>query len=54
MATGEAAGVAAAISVADGVPPRAVEIAKLQAALRRLGVDLDLLQRWGVSPERLD
>lgn len=54
MATGEAAGVAAAVSVADGVPPRAVDVAKVQLGLRKLGVDLDLLQRWGVSPERLD
>ncbi len=54
MATGQAAGVAAAVSVADGVLPRAVDVVKVQAGLRRVGADLDLLQRWGPSPERLD
>jgi FAD-dependent oxidoreductase family protein len=53
MATGEAAGVAAAVSVADGVPPRAVDVAKVQRGLGRLGVDLQLLQKLGPSPERL-
>ena len=54
MATGEAAGVAAAVAVADGAPPRRVEIAKVQRGLRTLWVDLDLLLRLGPTPERLD
>jgi hypothetical protein len=54
MATGEAAGVAAAIVVADGVKPRAVDVTKVQHHLRALGVDLDLLRRLGPSPDRLE
>ena len=54
MATGEAAGVAAAVAVADGMPPRRAEIAKIQRGLRTLGVDLDLLLRLGPTPERLE
>ena len=54
MATGEAAGVAAAVVAADTVPPRSVDVAKVQAGLRKLGVDLDLLQRLGPTPERLE
>lgn len=40
MATGQAAGVAAAIAVEEGVPVRKVPIAKVQAALRALGMPL--------------
>jgi hypothetical protein len=54
MATGEAAGVAAAVAVADGVPPRRVDVAKVQRGLRALGVDLDLLLRLGPMPDRLE
>jgi hypothetical protein len=54
MAAGEAAGVAAAIAVADGVKPRAVDVTKVQHNLRALGVDLDLLRRLGPSPGRLE
>ena len=38
--TGQAAGVAAAVAVAQGVQPRAVDIARVQAALQRQGVYL--------------
>jgi hypothetical protein len=38
--TGQAAGVAAALSVARGVEPRAVDITELQSALRKQGVYL--------------
>jgi 2-polyprenyl-6-methoxyphenol hydroxylase-like FAD-dependent oxidoreductase len=38
--TGQAAGVAAALAIAQGVQPRAVEIARLQEALRAQGVYL--------------
>jgi succinate dehydrogenase/fumarate reductase flavoprotein subunit len=54
MASGVAAGVAAALSVQAGVPPRHVDIRAVQAKLRTLGVDLDLLGRLGPSPERLE
>jgi hypothetical protein len=54
MATGEAAGVAAAVAVAGGRTPREVDVREVQAGLRRLGVDLDLLGRLGPSPERLE
>jgi hypothetical protein len=54
MATGEAAGVAAAVAVASGVPPRRADVAKIQHGLRTLGVDLDLLLRLGPTPERLE
>jgi hypothetical protein len=40
MATGQAAGVAAAIAVEDGVPVRRVPVAKIQAALRDIGMPL--------------
>ena len=40
MATGQAAGVAAAIAVEEGVPVRKVSIAKVQAALRAMGMPL--------------
>lgn len=40
MATGQAAGVAAAIAVEERVPVRGVPIAKVQAALRALGMPL--------------
>jgi hypothetical protein len=40
MATGQAAGVAAAIAVEEGVPVRKVPVAKVQAALRELGMPL--------------
>jgi FAD dependent oxidoreductase len=54
MATGVAAGVAAALSAQAGVPPRHVDIGAVQARLRSLGIDLDLLGRLGPSPERLE
>ena len=38
--TGQAAGVAAAVAVAQGVEPRAVDIARVQQALRAQGVYL--------------
>jgi len=38
--TGQAAGVAAAVAVAQGVAPRAVDIARVQALLVRQGVFL--------------
>jgi hypothetical protein len=40
MATGQAAGVAAAIAVEDGVTVRQVQVAKVQAALRAIGMPL--------------
>lgn len=40
MSTGQAAGIAAAIAVEEGVPVRRVPIAKVQAALRELGMPL--------------
>lgn len=54
MATGVGAGVAAALAVQAGVPPRQVDVRAVQARLRGLGVDLDLLRRLGPSPERLE
>lgn len=53
MASGVAAGVAAALAARTGVEPRRVDVAGVQGALRRLGVDLELLRRLGPSPERL-
>jgi len=41
MVTGQAAGTAAAISIDDGVPPREVDVAKLQARLRKAGCVVD-------------
>jgi FAD dependent oxidoreductase len=40
MVTGQAAGVAAALAAQAGIPPRALDIAALQAALRKLGTKL--------------
>jgi hypothetical protein len=40
MATGQAAGIAAAIAVEEGVSVRHVPIGKVQAALRELGMPL--------------
>ncbi len=54
MATGVGAGVAAALAVQAGAPPRHVNIRAVQTRLRALGVDLDLLGRLGPSPERLE
>jgi hypothetical protein len=39
--TGQGAGVASAISVETGVPPRQVDVARVQAALRKQGVRLE-------------
>ena len=41
MITGQAAGTAAAVSLEDGVPPRNVDVAKVQARLRAAGCILD-------------
>jgi hypothetical protein len=38
--TGQAAGVGAAVAVSQGVEPRAVDVARLQALLRAQGVYL--------------
>jgi hypothetical protein len=54
MASGVAAGTAAALAARAGVVPRQVDVPAVQAQLRRLGVDLDLLRRLGPSPERLE
>jgi len=54
MATGQAAGVAAAIAARTHVVPRSVDVPAVQAGLRGLGADLDLLHRWGPSPDRLE
>lgn len=40
MATGHAAGLAAALSAGEGIMPRELKVARLQDALRRDGVDL--------------
>jgi glycine/D-amino acid oxidase-like deaminating enzyme len=40
MTTGQAAGIAAAVAIDDGVPVRAVSVAKIQVILRRLGMPL--------------
>jgi hypothetical protein len=45
MATGHAAGLAAAMSVAKGIVPRDLKVAELQDALRADGVDLDIKER---------
>jgi hypothetical protein len=50
MVTGVAAGVAAALSSAAGQSPRQVDVSAVQARLRGLGADLELLQRLGPSP----
>jgi hypothetical protein len=42
LGMGQAAGVAAAISVQDGVTPRAVDVSKVQQALVALGAELSL------------
>lgn len=54
MATGVGAGVAAAVAVKAGAPPRHVDIHAVRDRLRVLGVDLDLLARLGPSPDRLE
>lgn len=54
MASGVAAGTAGALAAAADVPPRQVDVRAVQAQLRRLGVDLELLRRLGPSPERLE
>jgi carbohydrate-binding DOMON domain-containing protein len=53
MATGVAAGVAAAVACRSGVPPRVADISAVQSGLRALNVDLDLLRRLGPSPDHL-
>ena len=45
MATGHAAGVAAALCAKQGTVPRALAVAELQAALRADAVDLELKDR---------
>jgi len=40
MTTGQAAGIAAAIAIDDGVPVRKVDVAKVQAVLRSIGMPL--------------
>jgi hypothetical protein len=40
MATGQAAGLAAAIAIEEGVPVRKVTVSKLQAALRKMDMPL--------------
>ena len=42
MATGHAAGLAAAIAVRQGITPREVKVAEIQNALRKDGVDLTM------------
>jgi len=54
MASGVAAGAAAALAARAGVTPRDVDVRALQAKLRELRVDLDLLRRLGPSPDRLE
>ena len=51
MAMGEAAGTAAALAVADGVPPRRVPVRALQARLVRQGAYLGerIAKRVGVT-----
>ena len=50
MATGHAAGIAAAMASREGIQPRELDVARLQEALRRDDVDLD---RAGDSQEYL-
>ena len=50
MVTGVAAGVAAALASASRQSPRQVDVTAVQASLRGLGADLDLLRRIGPSP----
>jgi hypothetical protein len=45
MATGHAAGLAAAMSVTKGIVPRGLSVAELQDALRTDGVDLEVKER---------
>jgi hypothetical protein len=54
METGVAAGVAAAVACRAGVPPRRADVGSVQAGLRALNMDLDLLRRLGPSPDRLE
>ncbi len=42
MATGHAAGLAAAMSVQKGIMPRELKVTQLQGALRKDGVDLTM------------
>jgi hypothetical protein len=53
IATGEAAGVAAALSAATGVQTSALDVAELQAALRRVGAILGPAHENG-CPEDAD
>lgn len=50
MATGQAAGVTAALAAANGRAPRQVEVAAVQAELRRQGADL---REVGETPDQL-
>jgi len=45
MATGHAAGVAAALSAAKGIPPRDLKVSDIQARLRADGVSFDVGDR---------
>jgi len=54
MATGIAAGVAAAHAARAVGAARAVDVGAVQATLRALGMDLDLLRRLGPSPATLE
>jgi len=54
MVTGIAAGAAAAVASAAGRPPRAVDVAVVQAKVRGLGMDLEMLRRLGLSPATLE
>jgi succinate dehydrogenase/fumarate reductase flavoprotein subunit len=45
MATGHAAGVAAAMSAGKGIPPRDLNVSELQARLRADGVSFNVLDR---------
>jgi hypothetical protein len=54
MVTGVAAGVAGALASAAEETPRDVDVAAVQTRLRELGMDLDMLQRLGPSPEALE
>jgi len=45
MATGHAAGVAAAMSASKGILPRDLKVSELQARLRADGVSFDVLDR---------
>jgi carbohydrate-binding DOMON domain-containing protein len=49
--TGQAAGVAAALAVAQGVAPRAVDMAQLQSRLQKQGVYLRPQAQASVCPD---